>query len=476
MFKMYLSNGNKTNKSWRVSLRTLLARARLLVVIYSKHTISCTPSQIFAALFSVSLVLCIIYRTTFHGTSAQKFVTGDAVFNQVELPPIVWKWGLCQLSDIHDSISAMVFFAKYNNNDTPHTIIDITLFENIKDGDLICLPDSQIDYFITHILPNITSHFSLLSHSGTSRAFISRLHGQKSIHKNLIRSKYLLKWFACNYDGNVNKKKYNYNNKLEAIPLGYDFHTPWMTTNAFQYYIKNNVHGPKYLGHYNDPYPNYLAINALLDDRALVEPDLDHRIRNKVFVGRNINAPIAYEYVQELNYSYDIYLDYYKSHKEVFDKQTPWLTFGDRFKRKYPYRTGLAWLLNHSEHDIWYMEEGLYPQYELFERRSKYVFVLSPFGNGWDCFRTWEAIWFGHIVIVQSTAGKGVDDMFINHELPVVIVDNMDAFAEIDEEQLNKWYEEYKPLTYFENANTRYRMTNTYWINYMKDKTISLIP
>eukprot|EP01083_Nonionella_stella_P147872 467211_1 len=204
---------------------------------------------------------------------------------------------------------------------------------------------------------------------------------------------------------------------------------------------------------------------------SLVEQNIDCRIRNKVYVGPTLNAATAYT-----QNDFNRFLKYFENHKDAFDKQIPWLSFGDRFGRKYPYRTGLYTLLNESKHNVWVIEDHLFPQYQLFAKRSKYVFVLSPFGNGWDCFRTWESILFGHIVIVQSNAGKKLDEMFVNHELPVVIVDNMSAFGDIDETQLNEWYEEYKHLTYFENANTRYKMTNTYWITYMKNRTMALIP
>eukprot|EP01083_Nonionella_stella_P145450 455811_1 len=424
---------SKGNKSWRAVLMTSVSRTALLSTIAIRR-MPCTASQMLAAMLCV-LLLCSC-RTTFHQLAMQHYYHA----HDTDSGSILSRWILCEMTDVHDNISAMMQHAKSHRNVAPSQIIDMTLFDEINDGDLICLPDEQIDHFMLHVFPNITSHFSLLSHSGTDRTFIARL-PHKSVAIKLVQSQYLRKWFVTNSDGMYDK--------LEAIPLGIDFHTPWMKTGK----ITEN------------------QMNGLLKNKSLVEQNIDNRIRNKVYVGGKLNA--SAEYKKE---DYDTFLDYFKEHKQNFDEQLPWLSFGNRFVRKYPYRTGLYSLLNHAAHDVWFIESRTFAQHELFERRSKYVFVLSPFGNGWDCFRTWEAIWFGHIVIVQSTAGKGVDDMFINHELPVVIVDNMDAFAEIDEEQLNKWYEEYKPLTYFENANTRYRMTNTYWINYMKDKTISLIP
>lgn len=57
-------------------------------------------------------------------------------------------------------------------------------------------------------------------------------------------------------------------------------------------------------------------------------------------------------------------------------------------------------------------------------------YVLSPFGNGLDCHRTWEALLLDTIPIVESSP---IDNLF--SELPVLIVDNL---LQIDEEYLKK--------------------------------------
>eukprot|EP01083_Nonionella_stella_P022744 62852_1 len=184
-------------------------------------------------------------------------------------PPPISIFALCGLCNVHDDTIEMASYAKKHKNETPLKITDLTLFGDIKNGDLICLPDSQIHYFISNILPNITSYFSLLSYSGADRAFISRLHDQKVILYQLIPSKYLLKWFAVNPDG-----KYD---KFEAIPLGIDM-------NAGK--------------HYGDAYLNFMEIYKLMGINklwqypkpSLVEQNIDCRIRNKVYVGPTLNA------------------------------------------------------------------------------------------------------------------------------------------------------------------------------------------
>ena len=56
-------------------------------------------------------------------------------------------------------------------------------------------------------------------------------------------------------------------------------------------------------------------------------------------------------------------------------------------------------------------------------------FTLSPFGNGLDCYRVWEACLLGCIPIVQSSP---LDHLY--KDLPILIVD---SFFDIDESFLN---------------------------------------
>ncbi|CAF0722340.1 unnamed protein product [Adineta steineri] len=66
------------------------------------------------------------------------------------------------------------------------------------------------------------------------------------------------------------------------------------------------------------------------------------------------------------------------------------------------------WLDQHSI-DQW--------RYYLHIARSKYV--LSPPGNGMDCYRTWEALYIGSIPTVMNTS---INSIF--QQLPVLIINN----------------------------------------------------
>lgn len=84
-------------------------------------------------------------------------------------------------------------------------------------------------------------------------------------------------------------------------------------------------------------------------------------------------------------------------------------------------------------------------------------FVLSPAGNGIDCFRTWECILLGAIPIMKRSP---ID--YIYDDLPVLIIDD---WAEINYEFLEMKYEEIKSKTYnMEKAYLNYwlRLIDSY--------------
>jgi hypothetical protein len=84
----------------------------------------------------------------------------------------------------------------------------------------------------------------------------------------------------------------------------------------------------------------------------------------------------------------------------------------------------------------------------------KYSFVLSPFGNGYDCHRTWEALSFGAIPIVRAKHFKG-----LFADLPVL---NVDEWSDITQELLQNTIREFK------QRNFNYeKLTLKYWTDQM---------
>ena len=92
---------------------------------------------------------------------------------------------------------------------------------------------------------------------------------------------------------------------------------------------------------------------------------------------------------------------------------------------------------------------------------SDYQFILSPRGNGVDCYRTWEAFLFGAIVI---TLNSSLDKMYIDNDLPVVTLQNWEQLnCENLNEKLQTWLEFYKGKTASENIIPKFNLD--YWIN-----------
>jgi len=90
--------------------------------------------------------------------------------------------------------------------------------------------------------------------------------------------------------------------------------------------------------------------------------------------------------------------------------------------------------------------------YDLADSR----FVLSPPGNGLDCYRAWEALLFGAIPVMLSTS---IDCLF--EDLPVIIVHD---WQQVTQDFLETQFRELQKKTY--NLNKLYAQ---YWVNLIKD-------
>jgi hypothetical protein len=107
---------------------------------------------------------------------------------------------------------------------------------------------------------------------------------------------------------------------------------------------------------------------------------------------------------------------------------------------------------------IEYEEERL-PRIKVFEKMAHYKFIISPFGNGIDCHRTWEALALGCIPIIRSS---GLDSLFSG--LPVMIVND---WSEVTKEKLESFEPDYTQLE---------KITLDYWtrrLNSFLDSTLS---
>lgn len=91
------------------------------------------------------------------------------------------------------------------------------------------------------------------------------------------------------------------------------------------------------------------------------------------------------------------------------------------------------------------------PRTELWKLMASHTFVLSPFGMGMDCHRTWEALCLGCIPIIMTNSLSRIFD-----ELPVLIVND---WIEITEELLANTIINFKSRKF-----TLDKLTLNYWL------------
>jgi hypothetical protein len=68
---------------------------------------------------------------------------------------------------------------------------------------------------------------------------------------------------------------------------------------------------------------------------------------------------------------------------------------------------------------------------------SQALFVLSPPGNGIDCHRTWESVYFGAIPVIK----KGMLAESLYDSLPILAIDEWDEICAMSRVQLEALYE-----------------------------------
>lgn len=100
------------------------------------------------------------------------------------------------------------------------------------------------------------------------------------------------------------------------------------------------------------------------------------------------------------------------------------------------------------------------PRLDTWKNMTQFAFVLSPFGNGMDCHRTWEALLCGCIPIVRTNVFK---ELF--EGLPVLIVDR---WEDITPSLLKQTVYEFK-LKHLNNLFQYEKLTLAYYTNWWKN-------
>ena len=109
--------------------------------------------------------------------------------------------------------------------------------------------------------------------------------------------------------------------------------------------------------------------------------------------------------------------------------------------------------------DIVFYEREFEKREVCWDHQSKFMFVLSPRGGGYDCHRTWEALVLGCIPIVKTS---GLDPLY--EDLPVCIVE---SWSDITTEYLQKYLDSLKDKRF--NYD---KLSLKYWVDLFESKKI----
>ena len=264
----------------------------------------------------------------------------------------------------------------------------------IRDGELVWVRVSWLKSFVRQVLPLVNAKFVLVT--GDADNSVPSEVGDEA--NAILKSNKIIHWFAQNYDGSSTS------DRISPIPIGIDFHTL--------------SHRPAWGEAQSCPIEQEDVLKSIRDTL----PPLLSRIP-KVYL--------------DFCWQRSLGIRHYRRYHSLKGTQL-WETRRRTARRL---RTN----------DLVFHQDSMLPRSEMWSRRGRYVFVLSPHGMGLDCHRTWEALALGHIVLVPSSA---LDPLF--QGLPVVA---LQSWNDITPEHLSKWLSQYS----FAEANDK-RLTAGYWI------------
>jgi hypothetical protein len=261
--------------------------------------------------------------------------------------------------------------------------------------DLIKNKDKMFDNMSIYVITNTLSYFvsNIIPHINKKFILVSGASTKTSPVEALNQKQffYLINNKFLIHWCSQNNTIQNFN-KIIQIPLGLDYHT-----------ISNN---PNH--NWRDKNEGFLPYEQeliLINISKLTKPFYDRKI--KIFV------------------NYDTNNDQFKQRKESLMKISKNIMDINLNKMK---RT------------------------KTWQITTEYAFVLSPYGNGMDCHRTWEALILGSIPIICS---KEFKKMF--EDLPVL---NVNDWKDVNQSLLDKTIEEFK------NRSFNYdKLTLQYWKN-----------
>jgi hypothetical protein len=230
-----------------------------------------------------------------------------------------------------------------------------------------------------------------------------------------LSDKRIARWFVQNYDMGIGAVgKHNYallHSKLEPIPIGLDMHTLWHRASYF-----GSMRGWR-----AKPTEQQYTLDCIRHTMPLFSQRPPHAYINFWGSDHNHSRAAPFALASELNKEWVTA----EGEGVIVTRQTSWL--------------------RHGEH----------------------AFVISPPGNGLDCYRTWEALALGSVPIVLSSS---LDRLFLEHGFPVVIVQ---SWGEVTQQHLVQWQKERLGVDWVLVGE---KLTNRYWASRMRAAAAAVLP
>jgi hypothetical protein len=264
-------------------------------------------------------------------------------------PQLIWNKGLASRCDrrIPDEFPNgqeyvhVPAFAGRDVDAGPLDLVDdVECFDDIGGGELVWVRGSWLASFVERVLPRIRDDFVLVTGDTDS----SLPSDAPKIAAALLDSPHMLRWYTQNFDGSRPESR------ISPIPIGLDLHT-------------------------RSERP---AWGEAVATPAEQEAELEAIARTLPPLAERVPA---------------IYVDFGWS----TDPRPP--RSGARLSQP---RNWIVAVLR--SHPLVVCQDTRLPRAEVWRRRGRYAFSLSPHGNGLDCHRTWEGLVLGQVVLVPSSS------------------------------------------------------------------------
>lgn len=316
-------------------------------------------------------------------------------FSSWDVPEdFIWEMGLAAKCDIGMDKNPLEFGKKPWKFD-----LNQKDFENVKSGDLIWMKPASTSQFCREIAPNLKVPVVLVINN-CDLTFPSDCISQTEL-EGLLANPNIIHIFAenCDYAGP--------SNKISLLPIGIDFHSLAYVDRERDQRYQLTIRSPSE------------QVQHLKNILATLQPTCERKKR--AFVDFQHSDSMGLGPQQR-------HLKTGETRTSIFNYllTTNLIDYGPKISRD-----------------------------ELWKKKGEYAFSISPHGNGLDCYRTWEDLALGCIVIVKTSS---LDPLY--EGLPVVIVKD---WSEVNEENFDKWLKEYGDA--FTNPSYRERLTHTYWMN-----------